>query len=99
MRGVFVALLVVTGIIGAMPSFARAGAAGIVRGAGIGVSHGAGAGIRRGAGVVIRQGGAVRHLTPRLNAIPAPLPEPAQAPVINGPLTSNGMPSMGNGLR
>jgi hypothetical protein len=34
-----------------------------------------------------------------LNAIPAPLPEPAQAPVINGPLTSNGMPSMGNGLR
>jgi hypothetical protein len=30
--------------------------------------------------------------------IPAPLPTPAQPPVINGPLNSNGMPSMGNGL-
>lgn len=30
--------------------------------------------------------------------IPAPLPAPAQAPVINGPLNPNGMPSMGNGL-
>lgn len=30
--------------------------------------------------------------------IPAPLPQPAQPPVINGPLNPNGMPSMGNGL-
>jgi len=30
--------------------------------------------------------------------IPAPLPPPAQPPVINGPLNPNGMPSMGNGL-
>ena len=30
--------------------------------------------------------------------IPAPLPAPAQPPVINGPLNPNGMPSMGNGL-
>jgi len=30
--------------------------------------------------------------------IPAPLPPPAQPPVINGPLTPNGLPPMGNGL-
>jgi hypothetical protein len=30
--------------------------------------------------------------------IPAPLPAPTQPPAINGPLNSNGMPSMGNGL-
>jgi len=33
------------------------------------------------------------------NRIPAPLPEPTQPPVINGPLSPNGMlPPMGNGL-
>ena len=32
------------------------------------------------------------------NRIPAPLPPPPQPPVINGPLTPNGLPSMGNGI-
>jgi hypothetical protein len=31
--------------------------------------------------------------------VPAPLAEPARPPAINGPLSPNGMPSMGNGLR
>ena len=40
--------------------------------------------------------------TPRIpvfhSRIPAPLPPPPQPPVINGPLTPNGLPSMGNGM-
>lgn len=31
--------------------------------------------------------------------IPAPLSAPARAPTINGPLSPNGLPSMGNGIR
>jgi hypothetical protein len=30
--------------------------------------------------------------------IPAPLSAPAQPPVVNGPVGSSGLPSMGNGL-
>jgi hypothetical protein len=37
--------------------------------------------------------------TDHRSRIPAPLPTPAQPPVINGPLSPNGLPSMGNGIR
>jgi hypothetical protein len=100
MQRLFATLFAVTClIIGSTPSFARMGGPGIARGAGIGISQGAGAGIGRRGGIGIRRGAGVRQMTPRLNAIPAPLAEPAQAPIINGPLTPNGLPSMGNGLQ
>jgi hypothetical protein len=78
------------------PVFARGGVHGMARGAGI--PHRAEAGTGRTARIGIGRGVATRQVTPQLNAIPAPLPEPQQAPIINGPLTSNGLPSMGNGL-
>jgi hypothetical protein len=31
--------------------------------------------------------------------IPAPLPQPAQPPVVNGPVGPSGLPPMGNGMR
>ena len=49
--------------------------------------------------VIIQDSHVPRVPTNHLNRIPAPLPPPAQAPAINGPLTPNGLPSMGNGIR
>jgi hypothetical protein len=72
------------------PVFARGGVHGMARGAGAGTGRTARIGIGRGV--------ETPRLTPQLNAIPAPLSEPQQAPIINGPLTWNGLPSMGNGL-
>lgn len=31
--------------------------------------------------------------------VPAPLPQPTQPPVVNGPVGPSGLPTMGNGLR
>ena len=56
----------------------------------------------RGGRAHIHIGGRVGHfhqIHPLRNRIPAPLPSPAEAPVINGPLNPTGLPSMGNGIR
>jgi hypothetical protein len=92
MQRLFATVFTVTCIIGSTPGFARSGAPGIARGTGIahvgaGVGHRVGAGIGRGAGL--------RQVPGLQNRIPAALPPPPQAPIINGPLTPNGLPSMG----
>jgi hypothetical protein len=56
-------------------------------------------GARRSPPVIVRESHVPRVPTNHLNRIPAPLPSPAQSPAINGPLTPNGLPSMGNGMR
>lgn len=38
------------------------------------------------------------HMPNLQRRIPAPLPTPAQPPVVNGPVGPSGVPSMGNGL-
>jgi len=54
--------------------------------------HRAGRGVRIGPDIDATQG----MRTPDLqNRIPAPLPPPAQPPVIHGPLSPNGLPPMG----
>ena len=65
-------------------------------------AHAAGAhGIGRGSIGMAR--GAFRGVPPvrvpnMARRIPAPLPPPAQPPVINGPVGPSGIPPMGNGL-
>jgi hypothetical protein len=89
MKRIFVAVLAATLVAGLVPASA-AGAHG----------GGGGGGMRAGG----FRGLGLRAPEPRLRVpnmqsrIPAPLPAPAQAPVINGPLSPNGMPAMGNGL-
>jgi len=51
-----------------------------------------GRGVRIGPGVDATQGMRVPSMQ---NRIPAPLPPPAQPPVINGPLSPSGLPPMG----
>lgn len=93
MKRIFVAALAVGLIAGLVP----ASAAG--RGAnGIGVQ---GSGTRGTGTPGIR--GLQADPPPRVpnmqSRIPAPLPPPAQPPVVNGPVGPNGLPPMGNGLR
>jgi hypothetical protein len=82
MKRVFAAVVVVACVVGSTPGFARGGFA-----HGAGLAHGSGG------------GGFVRNPTPFFeaptpplpafeNRIPAPLPPPAQAPIINGPCSS-----------
>jgi hypothetical protein len=104
MQRLFATVFAVTGVIcllGSTPGFARGfghgAGAGIGRGAGVGIGRGAGVGIRRGMGGGMGRGAGLRQV-PVQNRIPAPLAAPAQAPIINGPLNSNGMPSMGGGM-
>jgi hypothetical protein len=97
MRRLFATMLAVTGVIcviGSTPVFAR----GIGHEAGAGIARGAGVGVRTGTGARIGRGTGFRQMPAMQNRIPAPLPTPPQAPIINGPLTPNGLPSMGNGL-
>jgi hypothetical protein len=56
-------------------------------------------GARRSRPVIVQESQVPPVPTNHLDRIPAPLPPPAQPPVINGPLTPNGLPSMGNGIR
>jgi len=42
--------------------------------------------------------GSIPRIPAYHSRIPAPLPSPPQPPVINGPLTPNGLPSMGGGM-
>jgi hypothetical protein len=82
MQRLFAAVLAVTCVVGSTPSFARAGFA-----------HGSG------------RGGFVRNPTTLLgapapqmpafeNRIPAPLSAPAQAPIVNGPLSQPALRGM-----
>jgi hypothetical protein len=82
MQRLFAAVLAVACVVGSTPGFARGGVghgAGFARG---GVAHGAGFGNGFGRGGLG---------TPRMhvlqNRIPAPLAAPAEAPIINGPLS------------
>jgi hypothetical protein len=94
MRGLFAAVFAVacvTYLIGSTPGFAQG------RG-----GHGPGAGVARGAGAGIGArfpGGRFRQAPNMQNRIPAPLAAPPQPPVINGPLSPSGLPSMGLGVR
>ena len=90
MKPIFAAAVTAAFIVGLTP----ASAAGAHRGM-LGSGHGmrSGHGIR---GLSVDRPLRVPNMQSR---IPAPLPAPAQAPVINGPLTPNPMlPPMGNGL-
>jgi len=52
-------------------------------------------GFARGTGSGIGRGARFRQIPALQNRIPAPLPPPPQPPVINGPLSPSGLPSMG----
>jgi hypothetical protein len=99
MKSIFAAMVAVAFIAGAVPASAAGARGGSPGGGAVGhgtVGHGTmGGGLHlRGARV------APPPTTPDMQSrIPAQLPEPARPPAINGPLTPNGMPSMGNGLR
>jgi hypothetical protein len=79
MKRIFAAVFALACIVGYTPAFA-ANAHGVVHGSG-GMNH-------SGAGSRLR--------VPNMqNRIPAPLAEPAQPPVINGPVGPSGLPPMG----
>jgi hypothetical protein len=92
MKSIFAAMVAVAFIAGAVPASA-AGARGGSHGGSPGGTTGSGVHLR---GTRVAPPPSVPNMQSR---IPAPLPEPARPPAINGPLTPNGMPSMGNGLR
>jgi hypothetical protein len=73
MRSLFAAMLALACIVGSTPSFARAGGA-----------HGSG-GFRRDPTALL--GAPAPQMPTFENRIPAPLPSPAQAPIINGPVS------------
>ncbi|MPZ40074.1 MAG: hypothetical protein GEU95_18860 [Rhizobiales bacterium] len=81
MKRIFVAMFAVAYVVGQTPAFA-ADARGGPRGS---------RGMDR--GVVVEPPPRVPNMQSR---IPAPLPPPAQAPVIKGPVGSSGLPPMGN---
>jgi hypothetical protein len=87
MKRVFAAVVVVACVVGSTPGFARGGFAhgGFAHGAG--AAHGSGGG-----GFVPNPAPLFEAPTPPLpafeNRIPAPLPPPPQAPIINGPCSS-----------
>jgi hypothetical protein len=83
MKSLFAVLCAVTYLAGSAPVFAAS----------------AQRGAHRSRPVIVQESHVPPVPTDHLNRIPAPLPPPAQPPVINGPLTPNGLPSMGNGIR
>jgi hypothetical protein len=79
MRRLLAAVLAMTCLVGSTPSFARAGFA-----HGAGLAHGTGGFVRD----PTARFGTTAPQTPAVeNRIPAPLPGPAQAPTINGPMS------------
>jgi len=91
MKRIFATIFVVACVVGQTPAFA----AGVHGGGGMAGIHGGG-GIRAGHGAFHGFRGERPMRVPNLQSrIPAPLPEPAQPPAINGPLRSNnGIPTM-----
>jgi hypothetical protein len=82
MQRLFAAVLAVACVVGSTPGFARGGgahSAGFARG---GVAHGAGLGNGFGRG-----GFGAPRMHVLQSRIPAPLAAPAEAPIINGPLS------------
>ena len=82
MQRLFAAVLAVTCVVGSTPSFARAGFA-----------HGSGRG-----GFAPNPNTLFAAPAPQMptfeNRIPAPLPPPAQAPIINGPMSQPALRGM-----
>ena len=81
MKRLFAAVLAVACIMGSNPSFARGG-----------LAHGAGFAHGTGRGNFVRNpttllGNPAPRMPTFQNRIPAPLSEPAQAPIINGPMS------------
>ncbi len=76
MQRIFAAVLAVACVVGSTPGFAR--------GAGSGFAHGPDAGFARAAPIFVDP---PPQMPAFENGIPAPLPPPAQAPVINGPVS------------
>jgi hypothetical protein len=81
MRRLFAAVLALTCVVGSTPSFARAGFA-----------HGSGGGAGRNSSNL--SGAPVSQMPTFENRIPAPLPPPAQAPTINGPVSQPALRGM-----
>ena len=82
MRRLFAAVLAAACVVGASPGFAR----------GSGFAHGsAGFAHRDPVSIVVNP---VPQMPALENRIPAPLPAPPQAPVINGPLSSSPLRGM-----
>jgi hypothetical protein len=81
MKRLFVAALAVACIVGSNPGYARGG---LVHGAGFahGLGHG---GFTRNPTILLRN--PAPHVPVFQNRIPAPLPSPEEAPVINGPIS------------
>src|SRR5258708_5893275 len=81
MKRVFAAVLAVACVVGSTPGFARGGFA-----------HGAGFAHGSGRGGFVRNPALLGASAPQMpafeNRIPAPLPPPPQAPIINGPCSS-----------
>jgi hypothetical protein len=75
MRSLFATMLALACIVGSTPSFARAGGA-----------HGSGGG-GLGRNPTTLLGAPAPQMPTFENRIPAPLPPPAQAPIINGPVS------------
>ena len=74
MRHLLAAVLVLTSVVGSTPSFARGGHA-----------HGSGGGFRHDPTILL--GSPAPQVPAFENRIPAPLAPPAQAPIINGPVS------------
>lgn len=76
MRSLLAVILALTCVVGSTPSFARGG----------GHGHGfGGGGLRRDPTTLL--GAPAPQIPAFENRIPAPLPPPAQAPIINGPVS------------
>jgi hypothetical protein len=84
MKRLFAAVCAVACVVGSTSGFA-AGGSGVGRESRTGIVNGSGFGGVQGSGIRAQQ-----------NRIPAPLPPPSQAPVINGPMSQNPLlPPMG----
>jgi hypothetical protein len=94
MQRLFVLVFGAALVIGSTPSFARGGGLGMGRGAGAGIARGMGPRVGNRVRGGIGRGARIR-MPATTNPIPSPQAGPAQAPIINGPLNSNGLPSMG----
>ena len=80
MKSLFAAVLALACMVGSTDGFAR--------GAGLGGTHGfAHSGAGMGRGPTIDFGNPAPQMPTFENRIPAPLPPPAQAPIVNGPVS------------
>lgn len=83
MKRVFAAVLAMASVVGSTPGFARGGFA-----HGAGFAHGSGRGGSVNNPAILFGGVPAPQMPTFQNRIPAPLPPPPQAPIINGPCSS-----------